>query len=133
MTKMYKIALIGYELGVVNEDTLKNIWTPDNDGVCHYKYNGETYHFYPNELHTEELTIKVLVKHTEYCPDGACCSACDTSILGVINDITEVDNIIEKDVITHKYQKNSNGSWWNGEEYGWKIYSYEIVEIPVIN
>lgn len=130
---MFKINLEGYELGVVNEDTLKNILTPDNDGICHYEYNGETYHFYKSELHIEESTTKVLVKHTEYCPDGACCSVCETTIMGVINDITEVDTIIEEDVTTHKYLKNPNGSWWNGQEYGWKIYTYEIVEIPILN
>ena len=51
----------------------------------------------------------------------------------MINDIREVDNLIEEDVTTHKYVKTNNGSWWNGETYGWKIYTYEVIEIPVLN
>lgn len=120
------------DFGTMSSKSKEKIMTPDDDGFCRYSCNGEHYCFTANDVEIQEVKVKLLIKTTEYCEEGACASSYSTAILGAILDNNDIEQIIKNDVDEHHYIKNCDGNWWNGLSFGWEIYTYQIKEVPIL-
>lgn len=118
--------------GTFSAEVKDTIMTPDSDGYCHYEYNGDWYTFTEEDVEVVEAKAKILTKIIEYCEEGACASSYHRTILGVVCDSTDINDIINNDIKDNHYIKNGRGELWNGKEYGWELYSYEVTEVPIL-